>query len=323
MLPEFATPAVLAALSAPAARAHQIVQYAIMLGASACFIGTFLLGLWNSRRAASSSGDASKLGSPAVACATAGGLLAAGLLAWRLFLPPEPSPPLGNHMDSFLLLGLLLTAMVAYFRLTRHLRGLGFFLLPIVALVLLMGPLLMLLQPQPFNYTSAWGNVHVLSILLGSVSLAAGCAGGIVYLLADRQLRRKVFEGNRRRLVLPSLAAMEKFNQTAILVGFPLLTVAMITGFLWASRIRSEEPGGIWPLAPKIVLAVIAWFVYALVVHVRFAPSFRGKRAAWLSIIGFVLLLGVYVTVSQWPKSTAVPPNPPSSATSSVRSVSS
>ncbi len=308
----------LAALSARAAYAHLMVQYVVMIVAGACFVAAFLLGWWNIRRtpAAPAAGD-SRLGSPAVASATAGGLLAAGLLAWRLLLPPEPSSPLGNHMDSFLLLGLLLTALAAYFRLTRHLRGLGLFLLPIVAIVLFLGLLLMLFRPEPFNYTSAWGSVHVLSILIGSAALAAGCAGGVVYLLADRQLHRRGLETGGRWMPLPSLATMEKFNQTAILIGFPLLTVGMVAGFVWISRQPEGASGDAWAMAPKIVLAVCVWLIYALVVHVRFAPSFRGKRVAWLSIIGFVLLLGVYVTMVRWPKSAA--PQAARPATSSVR----
>lgn len=290
--------------------ASEVVQVVVVLAAAVLFGLAFLLGLQH-MRVASAAGEgpsqdrSNRLGGTAVGAIVAGTLLAGMLLLWRVAEQGVQFVRLDNHFDSFLVLGLLLAAMLIYFRLTGHLRGLGFFLLPPLAVVLLVGGILTAAFPgRAFNYQSAWLWVHVFSILVGSVSFAAGCAGGIVYLVADRQLRNKGLDARHRFLALPSLATLEKFNQWSIVLGFPLLTVAMVTGILYAVR-NPGSVGDVWAASPKLVMSVLAWAIYTLLLHIRFAPAFRGRRAAWLNIFGFVLLLGVYVTVNWWPTAKA------------------
>lgn len=272
-------------------------QLALLWLAGLCFALAFLFG-WHSLRAVPT-GDAigaqgpARLGPGARTGFAAGVLLALLLVVWRLMAegrtPTRPAVPLSNFFDSFLLLGLFLAALGAYFRYTQHLRSLAFFLLPMIAIVLLVGGVLGLLYHRAFDYGSALNIAHVVCVMGGSACFAAGCVGGTAYLLADRQLRRK-----RAWLRFPSLASLERFNQHAVLIGFPLLTAAMITGALRAHQVRPADPGAI---SPKIILAVVVWLIYGTLLHIRLAPSFRGRRAAWLSIVGFGLLLSVFFAV--------------------------
>ena len=59
-----------------------------------------------------------------------------------------------------------------------------------------------------------------------------------------------------------------------------------------------------WYLAPKVWLTAAVWVVYGLVLHSPINPSFRGKKAAILSIVGVVLLAGTIVAVQFMPKGT-------------------
>ena len=106
-----------------------------------------------------------------------------------------------------------------------------------------------------------------------------------MYLLADRQLRRKGLDTTHRWIGLPPLASMEKFTQWMIYGGFPLLSISTLAGILQMAHAHA----GLAPAAPptqhtKIILGVVSWLVYAVLIHVPFNPSFRGRRAAWLAV---------------------------------------
>jgi ABC-type uncharacterized transport system permease subunit len=85
----------------------------------------------------------------------------------------------------------------------------------------------------------------------------------------------------------------------SVTLGFALLTVGMITG-----GIKMLADGSHTPIA-KIVLAVMVWVVYAVVLHAPLNPSFRGRRVAVLSVVGFVLMLGTVVAVLLMPGGTS------------------
>ncbi len=267
------------------------MELAVLWLAGFCFGISFLIG-WRSIRVrpALESGALAEpvpLFTAAHAAFAVGLLLAAALAVWRV-VRQDPALgdvlPFANYFDAFLLLGLLLVALDIYFHWTRHLRGLAFFLLPMIAGVFLIGGVLSLLYPRAFDYKSPLNMTHVITVFVGSACFAAGCVGGSVYLLADWQLRRK-----RHWIRLPALASLEKFTRRSGFLGFPMLTLAMITGAIKAHQVHAPTH------TPKIALAVAAWLVYAALLHLP--SSFRGRRAAWLGIVGFVLLVSVFFAV--------------------------
>ena len=72
-----------------------------------------------------------------------------------------------------------------------------------------------------------------------------------------------------------------------ITVGFPLLTLAIITGALWAE----SAWGRFWSWDPRETWSLVTWFIYAIILHARLVAGWRGKRAALLSMIGFLTIL--------------------------------
>jgi ABC-type uncharacterized transport system permease subunit len=226
-----------------------------------------------------------------------GVLLSVIVLTWRVAAEHPASLPLYNYLDAFLVLALILTGVLFYFRWTHHLKGLSLFLLPMIAALLLLGGLLDALNKKQFHDASPWMFIHVVTILLGFACFAAACVCGTVYLLVDRQLRKKGLDPSHRWSGLPPLASMERFMQRAIYLGFPLLTIAIVAGVVWT--INHPTPLGNFWTWPKLVLSAIAWLIYSLMLHVKWTPAFRGARAAWLSIVGFVLLLIVFLVVTR------------------------
>ncbi len=283
----------------------QKVQFLALFLISLLFAGAFLLGLVHMRTAAVTESrfvhDA-PMGRPARAAVFAAMFLGAGLLVWRAAANRSLALPVSNPFDAFLTLGLLLALGVGYFRWTRNLRSLSFFLLPMIAGLLVMGLILSLVHPagNAGVYHDAWNRVHIVTIVVATVLFALACVGAAVYLLADRQLRRRGLDTSHRWVGLPPLASIEKFIRRTIYWGFPVLTIATVAGALEiaqgpaAGSLESGTGEGV-----KIVCGVLSWLVYGVVLQVPLNPRFRGRRAAWLAIAGFVFFLGAFAA-AKW-----------------------
>lgn len=288
---------------------HQLLQFGLLLVTGLLFAAAFVLGLWRMRRIARAMNAAppglpheSSMGTPARAAVILGTCLGAGLLAWRAIDKNSLALPVSDPFDAFLVFGLLLSLTVIYFRWTRNLRALSFFLLPMIVLLLLIGLGLSMAHQKTvseMDYRNAWTLLHVVSIIAATICFALACVGGVVYLLADRQLRRKGLDASHRWIGLPSLASIEKLNRWLIFGGFPLLSIATVAGIFrvaqaHASQSEAAAGGG----HTKIVFGIMSWLVYAVLLHVPLNPRFRGRRAAWLAISGFILFIGAFVAAS-------------------------
>jgi len=275
------------------------IQIVMLMAAALAYALAAVAGLRHIRTRQADAGDAptATLGSQARIAVAAGAGICGVLLIWRAATGSLHNP-MATYFDAFLLLALILAGMLIYFRLTRHLRSFCIFLLPMIAAVLLIGGVLQLFSDRPFDAQSALTIGHIAAVMLGSACFAVSCVAGIIYLFADRQLRRR--GGGENRLAgLPPLASIEKFNYRILLLGFPLLTIAMITGiFLTIARPTTMEVFAGWS---KVLLAAMAWVIFGVLLLIRLIPAFRGRRAAQLSIVGFVVLICVFVAVTRVP----------------------
>ncbi len=139
---------------------------------------------------------------------------------------------------------------------------------------------------------SGWLPVHASLSLLAYGFFALAGIGGLMYLLQERTIKRKRFGLFYSRL--PSLETLDKLNHHCLSVGFPLLTLGMITGSLWAK----QALGSYWHWDPKETWTLITWLLYAGLIHQRFTVGWRGRQAAWLSIAALVVALFTYWGVS-------------------------
>ena len=282
----------------PPAPSHlTVLQAAVTLVACALFTSAFWMEIRNAD--ATSSNEKPKPIFPVGGLVGIGAVLVALLLVSRGVDARRLSLPLADYFDAFLLLSLLLAGLWAWFAWTNHLKALATFLLPMISLLVLLGGIMGVTGYHHFQDHNPWILVHIISVLSGAVFFAIGCVGGFVYLLADHRLRSHQRKG-WARLPLPPLATLEKFNRNAILLGFPLLSIAAITGIFRAVQ-DPATMGPHWFYTPKFILACIVWLVYAALISVRLAPALRGSRAAMLSILGFVLLLAVFVAIKWMP----------------------
>jgi ABC-type uncharacterized transport system permease subunit len=133
---------------------------------------------------------------------------------------------------------------------------------------------------------------HVAANLLGVALFTMAFAAAVAYLLKERRLKQKKLEGIFERL--PPLDALDRAEHRFLVAGFPLLTVGVLTGTLWA---REVEAGGAQEIA-RAAFAYASWGLFGLVLLLRAAAGWRGRRAAYGTIAGFgftVLVLLLYL----------------------------
>ena len=140
---------------------------------------------------------------------------------------------------------------------------------------------------------SNWLHAHVVTCFISYASFALSCAMSIIYLMKLREKERGRKE-TRLMALFPSLDSLDGLVYKTIVVGFPLLTLGIVTGAAWANYAW----GAYWSWDPKETWSLITWFVYALFLHARFAREWRGKRTALLSIIGFAAVIFTYFGVN-------------------------
>jgi cytochrome c-type biogenesis protein CcsB len=134
-------------------------------------------------------------------------------------------------------------------------------------------------------YKSIWLAIHVSTIFLGNGIFAVAFVVAIMYLLQERQIKTKKHGFFFHRL--PSLTTLDSMNYYCIMVGFPLLTLGMITGSIYAQTAL----GTFWRWDPKEVWSLATWLLYAALLHERLTVGWRGRRTAIMAIVGFLVLL--------------------------------
>lgn len=134
--------------------------------------------------------------------------------------------------------------------------------------------------------------VHITFAFLGNAAFALSFGAGVMYLIQNRMLKSKRF--TRIYQLLPSLDILDKVNYTCLSVGFPLMTLGIISGAFWANTAW----GTYWRWDPKETWALLTWFLYAALLHGRLTIGWRGRKAAIFSIIAFMFLLFTFLGVN-------------------------
>jgi cytochrome c-type biogenesis protein CcsB len=132
---------------------------------------------------------------------------------------------------------------------------------------------------------SAWISVHVVLALLGIAAFVLNFAGGIMYLLQERQIKSK--RPGTFYYRLPSLETLDRVTFRALTLGFPFLTVGLILGAVWAGTAW----GSLFTFDPLALFSSVAWLIYAATLSGRVVAGWRGRRAAYFAIVGFAVLL--------------------------------
>ena len=195
----------------------------------------------------------------------------------------------------------LLTLSYLYLELTTDERAMGVFILPIV-IGLQTIPVLYpgTEKPDPV-LDSPWFWIHVSSLMFAYASFALASVLGVTYMLQFKEIKKKHLGYLYTRL--PSLQILDKMNSRAVMIGWLFLTAGVVVGIIWASQAREVLPDDPNLRAmslndPKILGALLTWAVYSFAVFARQRLGWNGRRAAWLSALGFGIILLNFVPVS-------------------------
>jgi len=237
---------------------------------------------------------------PAKICAYVGVTAALAVLVWHASMRGSWYP-LEDNFDALIWLGVLLALFVLYVQRSRPLSGLDWFIMPVVILLLVAAAVFGQLSPREY-IDSTWSVIHRVTAYGGAAAFAVAGATGTMYLIHNRRLRRKTV---RPELDFGSLERLEHFTMASVTLGFALLSIGLITG---VAQVIHSGPhtrlGSRWLAQPKVLLAFAVWLVYAVVLHTPINPRLRGRKAATLSILGFVLMIGALVAVQFMPGGT-------------------
>lgn len=201
--------------------------------------------------------------------------------------------PITNLHESLSFFSMAVVGVFIFFERRFKILVLGSFVTPVALLLLLVSSLFpSALLPLNPALKSKWLVVHTVVAFLGYASFAVAFGAAIIYLIQERFLKKRKISGLFQRL--PSLDTLDEINYRCLTFGFPLLTVAIISGAIWAETAW----GTYWSWDPKETWSLITWFVYAALLHGRLTTGWRGKKAAILAIIGFFVMLFTFLGVN-------------------------
>ncbi|WP_299977619.1 cytochrome c biogenesis protein CcsA [Desulfobacula sp.] len=201
--------------------------------------------------------------------------------------------PIQNLSQSLSAAALALGCMFLFFQYKFDLKILGVFasaLLSAIMLAVLMIPD----APVESNavFKGFWFYSHIILVLTGEAALGLACGTGILYLLQEKGIKTKSPGFFFKRL--PSLDFLDNVGYTCLTTGFALLTIGLVTGFIYAKIIW----GTFWSWDPKEVFSAGTWLVYAALLHLRLYSGWRGRKSAIMTIIGFFIIMFTFLGVN-------------------------
>lgn len=201
--------------------------------------------------------------------------------------------PIQNLSQSLSVAAFALGCMFLFFQYKFDLKILGVFasaMLSGVMLAVLMIPEAPVEQNEVLR--GFWFYSHILLVFTGEAALALASGAGILYLLQEKGIKTKNHGFFFKRL--PSLDLLDNVGYTCLATGFALLTMGLVTGFIYAKTIW----GRFWSWDPKEVFSVGIWVLYAALLHLRLYSGWRGRKSAVMTIIGFFIIVFTFLGVN-------------------------
>jgi ABC-type transport system involved in cytochrome c biogenesis permease subunit len=192
----------------------------------------------------------------------------------------------------------LLGLAYLYIELTTDERAMGVLVTTLLAVLYVIPALDPGVSPRPAVLQSPLFTLHVLAMLFAYASFALAGVLGVTYVLWFKEIKAKHLGYFYARL--PSLQVLDVMNGRALTIGWIFLTIGITVGGIWATQVQgSSDPRAqaMSAVDPKILVALVCWAVYSFALFARRAIGWTGRRGAWLSALGFVIVLLNFVPV--------------------------
>lgn len=210
-----------------------------------------------------------------------------GAIGWHHLggLPPPITSPAG-------LLNLAVFVGVAAFLIAglfRRMTLAGAFLAPVATM--LVGTLVnnagVPVTPPHLEFIRFVTPVHIVTAAIGFTCFGLAFLSSSLMLVVDHRMREKLGRGWPP---LPPISTLERVSFTAVRIGFPFYTLGVVLGAVWAYWGRPDGA-----LIPEYMLGVAVWLLYAVLVVLFVVSGWRGRKAAVLTMLGFVSTLPIVV----------------------------
>jgi ABC-type transport system involved in cytochrome c biogenesis permease subunit len=209
--------------------------------------------------------------------------------------------PVGGPTSAISTFVWLLGLAYLYIEMTTDERAMGVFILPLLVALQAIPALRPGVEDRAAVLRGPLFGLHVSSLLFAYASFALACVIGITYVLLFTEIKAKHLGFFYARL--PSLQVLDRMNQVAIVVGWIFLTIGITAGTVWAAQVQGGYTGGVRVQGmhlqdPKIFVAVLCWCLYSFELFAARRIGWGGRRAAYLSALGFAIVLLNLVPVS-------------------------
>jgi len=182
----------------------------------------------------------------------------------------------------------LIAVVYLVFQFKLRIRVLGALVTPIAFLAIAAASVL----PEQYKQSSPlvpalqshWLEFHIITAFIGYACFAVSFAVSLAYL----------FKRTDDPKALMTMDKLDSIGYKAISIGFPFLTIGVMSGAIWANMAW----GRYWGWDPKEVWSLITWFIYAIYLHLRIVAKWKGRPAAFTSIIGFAAVVFTFFGVS-------------------------
>ena len=232
--------------------------------------------------------------------------------------------PLSNLYESLLFLTWTLLTIFLYVETRTKSRLIGALLIPVTLLIngfanLTLSPEMQKSSPLVPALQSNWLMMHVSMMLLSYATLIMGSLLSILFLIISRSEDIDLKENDNSSLPfynvmvdyyeagvisssnesseigkLKLLQSLDNWSYRIIGLGFPFLTIGIISGGVWAN----EAWGSYWSWDPKETWALITWLVFATYLHARITKGWEGRKTAILGGLGFFVIWICYLGVN-------------------------
>lgn len=192
--------------------------------------------------------------------------------------------PFATMHEALAALSLVITVSFLVTMRSHRLPVLGAFITPVSLLLFMAASIGRQETIIPEGVRSYLKPLHIAVNVLGLAAFALAFALALAYVIQEQLLRRRRIGGLFQRL--PPLDVLDSLGFRFVTVGFPLFTLGVVTGSIWAARL-----GNVLGFSTGQGFALLAWVFFACVLFSRTAGGWRGRRAAIGTVLGFVFAM--------------------------------
>lgn len=195
-------------------------------------------------------------------------------------------PPITNKFEIFTVLAFSITVSYFLLELLTDIRGTGLFIIFFSLVFQIISSIFIqdLWEVKEVLRNQLLG-LHVFSALLGYSGITISAVYGLLFIMLYKDIKLNKFGIIFNRL--PSLETLEKLSFQAVVIGFILLTIAIIIGGIWLPQAFDNFSY----FDPKLISSGIIWIIYGVGISSKLIANWYGKKVVILSLIGFVLTL--------------------------------